>query len=296
MITADADPAFMDYQPPFCRGSGMSAGGPPCRNNRDQQWVTLGTRLQTGTGFTVAAAVDVATHSAGFPYGPPLAPWNVVLGVAYPLDLATPKLVTRTVTVERRVPVARRAPEGAVAGKVINAVGGSPVEGAIVAVAGRARSRVATDPDGSFRTAALPPGLAELDVVAANFEPAQVRTAVVAGQEAPVTVILTPRVQKAKVTGRITDDKGKPVPSATVRFAGRDNAEVKTDESGAFTASLSGGDYVVRVEADHFTARESKVSLTDGKEQDLSASVRARPTVTRVVIRDGRLTLRQPVS
>src|SRR4051794_41456748 len=129
MITADADPAFMDYQPPFCRGSGMSAGGPPCRNNRDQQWVTLGTRLQTGTGFTVAAAVDVATHSAGFPYGPPLAPWNVVLGVAYPLDLATPKLVTRTVTVERRGPPARRAPPGGGAGQGGKPPGGAPLGG-----------------------------------------------------------------------------------------------------------------------------------------------------------------------
>jgi outer membrane protein OmpA-like peptidoglycan-associated protein len=183
-----------------------------------------------------------------------------------------------------------------VLGKVINAVGGAPIEGAIVSMPGRPKSRVATDPDGTFRATGLAPGLAELEVAAANFEPGQVRTAVVAGQEAPVTVILTPRVQKAKVSGRVTDDKGKPVAAATVRFSGPQNAEVKTDETGTFASALGGGDYVVRVEADRFAVRESKVTLTDGKDQDLSTSVHARPTVTRVVIRDGRLSLKQQVN
>jgi outer membrane protein OmpA-like peptidoglycan-associated protein len=296
MITAAADPAFMDYQPPLCRGSSTSAGGPPCRDNRDQQWLTLGTRLQARGGFTVAAGFDVALHSVGFPYGPPLAPWNLLFGIAYPLDLSAPKLVTRTVTVERRVPVEKKAPEGNVIGKVVNAVGGSPIEGAIVAVPGRTKSRVATDPDGTFRTAGLPPGLAELDVAAANFEPAQVRTSVVAGQEASVTVILTPRVQKATVTGKVTDDAGKPVAAATVRFSGPQNAEVKTDDTGTFSTALSGGEYVMRIEADRFMAKESKVALTEGKDQDLSAAIHARPAVTRVTIRDGRLSIRQPVS
>jgi outer membrane protein OmpA-like peptidoglycan-associated protein len=296
VITADADPVFNDYRPPLCRGSGMSTSGPPCRDNRDQQWATLGLRGQMRSGFTVGAGADVALHSLGFPFGSPLPPWNLILMLAYPIDLSTPKLVTRTVTVERRVPIEKKAPEGTVLGKVVTANGGAPIEGALVSVPGRTKSRVATDPDGTFRTAGLPPGAAELEVAAANFEPGKVRAVVVAGQEAAVTVVLTPRVQKAKVSGRVTDGSGKPVRAATVRFAGPQNAEVKTDETGTFTASLSGGEYVVRVEADRFIARETKVSLADGKELDLSTAIHQRPIVTRVVIGKNRLSIRQPVS
>jgi outer membrane protein OmpA-like peptidoglycan-associated protein len=296
MITTDGDPAFRDYQPPLCNGSNMSAGGLPCRDNRDQQWLTLGMRVSGRSGFTVGAGVDVTLHAVGFPYGPPLAPWNVHLGLAYPLDLSAPKLVTRTVTLEKRIPVERKPTSGSVLGKVVNAAGGAPIEGAIVAVPGRSTGRVATDPDGTFRAIGLPPGVAELEVVAADFEPAQVRAAVVAGQEAAMTVILTPRVHKAKVTGRITDDKGKAVAAATLRFAGPQNAEIKSDETGTFATQLNAGDYVVRVEADKFMPRETKVTLSDGKDQDLSTAIHPRPTVTRVIIRNGRLSLRQGVS
>jgi outer membrane protein OmpA-like peptidoglycan-associated protein len=296
VITAGADPVFNDYRPPLCRDSNMSMSGPPCRDNRDQQWATFGLRGQLRSGFSIGAGTDVALHSLGFPYGSPLAPWNLVLMLAYPIDLSTPKLVTRTVTVEKRVPVEKKAPEGTVLGKVVTAAGGAPIEGALVSVPGRTKSRVATDPDGTFRTAGLPPGAAELEVAAANFEPNKVRAVVVAGQEAAVTVVLTPRVQKAKVSGRVTDDGGKPVRAATVRFAGPQNAEVKTDDTGAFTTSLTGGEYVVRVEADRFVAKETKVSLADGKDQDLSTAIHQRPIVTRVVIGKSRLSIRQPVS
>jgi outer membrane protein OmpA-like peptidoglycan-associated protein len=118
---------------------------------------------------------------------------------------------------------------------------------------------------------------------------------VVAGQQAALTVVLTPRVQKARVNGRITDDTGKAVAAAVVRFSGPQNAEVKTDDTGAFTTALSGGEYVMRVEADHFLARETKVALAEGKDQDLSTAIHGRPTVTRVVITNGRLSLKQAV-
>jgi outer membrane protein OmpA-like peptidoglycan-associated protein len=108
--------------------------------------------------------------------------------------------------------------------------------------------------------------------------------------------VLTPRVQKARVNGRITDDRGKGVAAAVVRFSGPQNAEVKTDDTGTFATALSGGEYVMRVEADHFLARETKVALAEGKDQDLSTAIHGRPTVTRVVISNGRLSLKQPVS
>jgi outer membrane protein OmpA-like peptidoglycan-associated protein len=296
VVTAEPDAVFNEYSPPLCKGSGSTGNGQPCRDNRDQQWVTLGLRAQATSGFTVGFAVDLSAHSVGVPYGPPLPPFNVVFGIAHAIDFATPKLVTRTVTVEKRVPVNAHASEGAVVGKVISAVGGAPVEGAIVSVPGRMKARVATDPDGTFRTSWIPAGLVELEVTAPNFERGSARTSVVPGQEVPLMVTLTPRAQKGKITGKVTDDKGKPVSSATVRVTGPQNAEVKTDEGGAFTAAVSGGAYVVHVEADHFLSHDTKIALNDGQEQDASVTVRPRPVVARVVVREGRLSVRQPIA
>jgi outer membrane protein OmpA-like peptidoglycan-associated protein len=231
----------------------------------------------------------------GFPYGPALPPYNVILGLAHAIDFGTPKLVTRTVTVEKRVPVDAHAREGTVVGKVISAIGGAPVDGAIVTVPGQNKGRVATDADGTFRTWWIPAGLVELEVSAPNFERGTARTSVVSGQEVPLMVTLTPRAQKGKISGKVTDDKGKPVAAATVKLAGPQPLEVKTDDAGAFSAAVSGGAYVVHVEADHFMTRETKVSIADGQEQDASVTVHNRPVVARVVVRDGRLTVRQPI-
>ncbi len=59
-----------------------------------------------------------------------------------------------------------------------------------MAVSGRARSRVATDPDGTSKTSALQTGMAEFVVTAPDFEPSTVRATVVPGGEVPITVTL----------------------------------------------------------------------------------------------------------
>jgi outer membrane protein OmpA-like peptidoglycan-associated protein len=295
MVTSDADPTFADFMSPICRPNATPmTGGTPCRDNRDQQWLTAGVRMQLAGQFAVTAAVDLALHSVGFPYGPPLPPWELTLGVAHPFDLAAPRYLTRTVVIERKI-AADKPSEGFATGKVLGAPAGTPVEGAIVAVQGRQKSRVATDPDGTFKTAALPVGVVDLEISAPGFQSATVRTSIAAGLEAPVAVTLTPRVKSGKISGKVTDDKGKPV-AATVKFAGAQNAEVKTDDTGAFSTSLPGGSYVVRVEADKFMARELKVELTDGKEEDASVTVKPRPTSTRVTVRDGKITVRAVVA
>lgn len=268
----------------------------PCRDNRDQQWLTIGLRAQTKGGFGIGAGVDIAVHSAGHPYGPPLPPYNIVFGISHPLEFGPSRTVTKTVTVEKKVATeSPRTRDGFVAGKVISAGGGAPLERAIVAVAGRTKSRVATDPDGSFKTGALPPGPVELEVTAVDFEPTSARAEVLAGQEAAVTVTLTPRARNAKVTGRLTDDKGRGV-AGTLRFSGAQNAEVTADESGAFSTQLTAGAYVVRIEAARHFAKEVKVSVESGKDQDLSTQVRGRPAVSRVTVKGGRLLVRSPIS
>ena len=73
-VTAAANPAFQDLAP----------------LNRDQQWLTVGLRARFGPRITVSAGTDLLTRSIGFPFGPPLPPYDLFVGLAVPLALAAP--------------------------------------------------------------------------------------------------------------------------------------------------------------------------------------------------------------
>ena len=79
-MTADADKDFSDYMAPDCGGT--DPGRMPCLDNRDLQWLTIGARADVYRGITVDLGVDVRIRSPGFPFGPPVAPWNLVFGVS----------------------------------------------------------------------------------------------------------------------------------------------------------------------------------------------------------------------
>src|SRR5439155_22980695 len=142
------------------------------------------------------------------PYGPPLPPYNVLFGAAYPLDIDA---FTRPVIVTRLIEKTVAPPqpnEGRIAGAVKNGKDGKPVQGAIVAVHGRPLARVATDPDGTFQTVLLPPGPADLEISAPDFEPATVKTAIIVGRPMELNVALTPKPVTGNVRGKVTDKQG----------------------------------------------------------------------------------------
>ena len=285
-VTADGDPFFADW------GSKcVPSATRTCHNNKSQMWLTLGLQAQIVHSLTLMVGLDIEMEAVGYPYGPPLAPWNFLFGASYPLDVL-PKVVTRTIPVEKVV--AAVAPEGFVAGRVVSSVG-TPVENAAVGVAGRDHSRVVAEADGSFQSVPLPPGLAELFVVAPNYENATARVDVVAGQTVNVVITMTPRAPTAKVTGRVVDESGKPV-VATVKLAGPQIAEAKTDEAGNLSVGLQPGQYVLRVEADQHLSREMSASAVEGVDVPLNIVLHARPGIPGVGFKDGKITLRQPIS
>jgi outer membrane protein OmpA-like peptidoglycan-associated protein len=199
--------------------------------------------------------------------------------------------VTRNIPVEKVV--AAPAREGFVAGRVVSSVG-TPVEGAVVGVTGRAHARVLAEADGTFQSVPLDPGLVELVAVAPNYENAASRVEVVAGQTANLVITMTPRAPAAKISGRVTDDSGKPV-VATVKLAGPQIAEAKTDDAGNLSVAVQAGQYVLRVEADQYLTREMSITVKDGVENPLNLTMHARPTIPGVVYKDGKITLRQPI-
>ena len=184
--------------------------------------------------------------------------------------------------------------EGLVAGRVISAAG-TPVEGAVVGVSGREHSRVLTDADGTFQSVPLAPGQIELVVIANGFETATVRTEVIAGQTANIVLRLTPKAPAARAVGRIIDDSGKGV-AASIKLAGPQLADGKSDESGNFAVSVSPGLYALRVDAEQFLSKELQLTVADGRENAISITLRSRPAVAGVSFKDGKFKLRQAIT
>jgi outer membrane protein OmpA-like peptidoglycan-associated protein len=269
-VTADADRDFQDYMTPNCAASDSTKK--PCIDNRDLQWLTLGVRADVYRGVTVDLGADIRIRSPGFPYGPPLPPFNLMFGLSYPLDLdSLRRVVVVTRTVEKDGPWKT---EGKVTGTVRNARDGAPVSGAVVAIAGQARARAASDPDGAFGTANVGAGPITLEVSAANFDPARVTATVVAGKSVDVPIVLVPNPAVAKVHGRVTDARGAGV-EASIKFAGVEIHETKSDPHGVYAASVIPGTYQVKADVPGQSSRITQVDLVVDQDKQLDLVVRA---------------------
>ena len=276
IVTDSADPAFAD--PAYQK-----------IDNRDQHWLTFGLRARVYRGLTLDAGVDVGLRSVGYQYGPPIAPYDVTFGVAFPLDVAAftrPVIVTRTV--EKEAPPTT----GTVTGRVLGP-DGKPVADAIVSFVGQAHARVATDPDGGFASGPLPPGPVEISVVASGFEPQKTQAAVFAGSASTVELSLAAaKPLTGNVRGRVADPGGKGV-SATLRFAGAATFEAHADAGGAFSAALPAGPYKVTIEAPGWPNKEVSLDVSAGQDRQLDVTLRAaNPDVT---LTGGTIVLRVPI-
>lgn len=287
-ITGSKDEVIYKQEHSTCGQPGASA----CKDNKDVHWVTLGLQGQILHGLTATVGVDIALRSPGYPYAPALVPWNLLFGIGYPLDLV-PR-VTRNVPVERIVTREAVMREGLVAGRVISAAG-VPIEGAVVGVTGREHSRVLTDADGTFQSVPLAPGPIELVVSANGYESTTVRTEVVAGQTANIVLRLVPKAPPARAFGRVSDGAGKGI-VASIKLAGPQIAEGRSDESGNFSVPVQPGLYAARVDADGYLSKELQINVADGREAAATVTLHTRPAVAGVIFKDGKLKLRQPIA
>jgi outer membrane protein OmpA-like peptidoglycan-associated protein len=265
------------------------AGTAACAENKTQHWVTLGVQGQILRGLTLTLGFDIALRSPGYAYGPSLAPWNLLFGVGYPIDLLT-RVVTIRVPAERRVQE-EPLPKGLVAGRITTTTG-SPIEGAVVGVTGRLYSRILTDADGTFQSVPLAPGPVEIVIGANGFETVSARLDVMAGQIANVAFTLAPRPPAARAVGRIVDGSGKGV-TAALKLAGPQIAEGRSDEVGNFVVPVMPGQYVVRIDADQYLSKLIQLTVAEGRENPVSIILHSRPAVAGVAFLDGKLKLRQ---
>jgi outer membrane protein OmpA-like peptidoglycan-associated protein len=287
-LTSSKDDVIYNQEHLTCGQTGQAS----CKDNKDLHWLTFGVQAQVLHGLTLTAGLDVALKSPGYPYAPALVPWNFLFGIGYPIDLV-PRII-RNVPVEKIVNRESAMHEGLVAGRVISAAG-TPVEGAVVGASGREHSRVLTEADGTFQSVPLAAGPIELLVVANGFESATVRTEIIAGQTANIVLRLTPKAAAARAVGRVSDETGKGI-VASIKLAGPQIAEGRSDESGNFSVPVVAGLYAVRVDADQYLSKELQATVTDGRENAISITLRSRPAVAGVTFQDGKFKLRQALS
>ncbi|MGC4879786.1 S8 family serine peptidase [Micromonospora sp. DT43] len=110
---------------------------------------------------------------------------------------------------------------------------GAPVPAADVTISGPFSRSIGTDKDGRFTTN-LPVGDYQLSTKVFGYLTATAKVTITLGQDTAVTLPLT-AAAKHDISGRVVDDKSRPVPNADVSVTDTPLKPVRTDANGAFT-------------------------------------------------------------
>lgn len=92
-------------------------------------------------------------------------------------------------------------------------------------------------------------------------------------------VAIVANAQVLTISGRVTDEKGAPIPSASVTIKGKPNAGIAADASGNFKITVSKGDVLV-ISSVSFTTRE----VTIGTSTTVNVSLAADASLSEVVV------------
>jgi outer membrane protein OmpA-like peptidoglycan-associated protein len=251
------------------------------------QYLTLGLRLRPVAGLILDAGLDVGLTSPGFQYGPPVAPWNVILGAAYAYDAAAGVGKTKVV----KTTITREVPRGPIEGKVRGVVKDDktkrPLSGAIVRYLGRRVTPQSTGDDGSFVSYGMAPGPVQIEVSRDDYNTMKVETQVQANGEVPVEVLLSSKPPAAgQVRIRVADEGGQPIVAAQARLSSPQGAIVDTDAEGPglFTAKLPPGDYSLDVSGNAFLGKQRQVTVTAGQVQTVEVVLRKKPATSHVTL------------
>lgn len=263
-------------------------------SNRLAQDILIGFRLRPVAGLIIDAAVDIGLQSAGFRYGPPTPPWNVILGLAYAYDAksgrARTKLIEKTITRE----ISRGPIEGKVRGFVKDATTKKALSGAVIRYVDRRENSQATGDDGSFVSYGFAPGMVTLEVTRDDYATAKVDAQIVANADTPVEILLTPKPSTGVVRGRASDASGGAVRGLTARLTNVATGAVVDAESeatGGFTVKLPAGDYTLEATADGYLAKQAQVLVIANQVQSLDLAMTKRPTLSRVKLTKNEITI-----
>jgi outer membrane protein OmpA-like peptidoglycan-associated protein len=294
-LGANDGPAFIPYA--RVHGEHVTASADPVLakqgTKRDQSGIQIGVRAQLWDEIALELAADVRLATVSPGYGSPQPPLTTLLALTYVPGHAPPPAPVTSTRVERiEVPA---APAPTLSGRVVATSTSQPIEGAAVAVVGRAHARVRTDPDGTFVLRDVPPGPVELVAEAPNFLPTRAAAEVPATGDRSVSLALAPGPSNGQVRGHAVDEARRGV-AAALFFAGAATAEGRSGADGAFSVGLTPGRYAVRATAEGHLTRIVPVDVGPNETTVLDIALRGRPPVANVVLAPHGLDVKAGVS
>jgi len=194
--------------------------------------------------------------SPSFEFGPPVPPWQMMLGIGWAFD---PKPVVREVEVKADAPPPepKSVLEGRVVGQVVDP-NGAPIADAKLLFPGAASNAILTDANGAFTTYRFPAGTVTIQVEVNGQVAAEQTAEVKDGEDTNLQIQLTttPAPPTGIVQGSVTDAAGKAV-AFTMRVVGQGVDEpFNSTEDGRIALELFAGDYRGTITAPGFKAKD----------------------------------------
>ncbi|MBI5544081.1 MAG: OmpA family protein [Deltaproteobacteria bacterium] len=247
---------------------------------------TVGVRIGLFEGLMLDAQVSGAFGGGS---GVPVpAPFLTTLLLSYNL------WPTRFLTVKQTVVVEHEGPM--IVGNVVRRSDGRPVSGAVVSAGCEDVPLAATGEGGGFRlgpfdqTAPCP-----VKVSMRGFEPAE-GEGVPGGEK--LEIALEPKVEKASLTGAVTDTEGKPIEvvDVEVRWPAARLTQQERAHQGRYEMELEPGEIHVTLKAERYLSLGRTLKVEPGARVVFDAALRRRPGVDSARLDRERISLSQRVN
>ena len=278
---------------PFFRQENLESPSPLPRSS---QWLTLGLRANVVAGLHVDAAVDVGLVSPNFEWGPPVPPWQLILGLGWSFD---PNPVVKEVAAESAPPPPPSpVRDGRILGRVVDP-DGNPVPDAKILFPGLASNAILTDGSGSFTSWRFPEGTVSVQVKIGDEIVHETTAEVPRGQDTQLEIKLdsSPAPVTGIVQGAFTDSAGNPLAVRMhVRGQGVDEPFQST-EGGLIALELYAGDYQGTVSASGYKDKSITFTVPENGEAQVKAQLELDkpPETPNVVASDRSIRLRKPI-
>ena len=241
------------------------AGSTPSPLPKSSMWATLGLRANVIKGLHLDIAADIGMVSPSFEYGPPVAPWSLILGLGWSID-PNPMIKEVPAPAPTNVP-GPAVVDGRIVGQVLDSTG-APVGGAKVRFPGSASNAILTDEAGNFTSFRFPEGAVSVQVELANKATKDVAAEVKPGEDTALTITMdvanTP--PSGILDGTFVDEAGAAV-AVVVAVTGMGVDEpFPADPNGRIRLDLPVGDYSAVARAEGFEDKSIRFSVAAGEQ------------------------------
>jgi hypothetical protein len=252
-IATYKDPAFVELTEEF--------GGSPLK--RSQAWLTLGLRANVYSGLFLDAAVDVGTTSPSYEFGPPVPPYQIILGLGWSID-PKPRV--------KQVPVAMDdgstsdpVLEGRILGRVAD-IAGTPIANAKVSFPGLAPNVILTDDAGMFTSFRFPEGPVTISVELPDGTVIEQMADVRVGEDAQVDIIADTTVAAGEdpvFDGTFLGKDGVGIPVEVALDGMGIQESFFSDATGRIAIALPLGEYKATIKSEGYEPKDITFTVTE---------------------------------